>query len=232
MGYKGRFIGILVAVLTHVWWIIYGFLKNNYIYTMDIIVHISSFSIELMVLYWFGKKLDKYKFLSERDFLTKLYNRRYVFDIFSKLTNHLIPSGKINIFVIDINDFKIINDTHGHKKGDSVIRGISKNLVRDMRETDIVARLGGDEFLLIVPDEEIFPTEVVFSRIEKSLDRLSIKQGVDISISIGKSVYPDDGEILDDLIKLADKRMYQHKFNNKKNSRKENHYKPNFEINN
>lgn len=218
MEYKGRIIGVLLVVIVHTTWITYGFFTHKFNDPTDIIFHVISLSIEITLAYIFGKKFDSYKFLSERDFLSKLYNRRYIFNIFPKLTSQLDPSEKINVFVIDVNDFKAINDTYGHKKGDNVLKGISKCLKNNMRDTDIVARLGGDEFLLLVPNQEVVPTELIFKRLEKSLNKLSTKHGIDISISIGKSVFPNDSETLDDLIKLADNKMYEHKFQTKKNN--------------
>ncbi|MBS4195753.1 GGDEF domain-containing protein [Lederbergia citri] len=205
MEFKGRIIAVLTVVFIQTAWIIYN------IAFMNIIFHRFLFLAELIVIYWLGKKVDDYKFLSERDFLTKLYNRRYVFNVFPKLANHLRSDEKINVFVLDINDFKGINDTYGHKMGDYVLKGISKSLLMSMGEKDIVARLGGDEFLIIAPSKKIIPTEVIFRRIEKTLNDLSKKMEVSVSISIGKSVYPDRAETLDDLIRLADIKMYKNK---------------------
>ena len=157
------------------------------------------------------KSFDIYKFLSERDFLSELYNRQYIFNIFPKLTSQLNSNEKINIFIIDVNNFKGINDTYGHDKGDYVIKMISECLVKSMGDTDIIARLGGDEFLLIVPNQGIISTKAIHTKIEENLNRLSVNTGMDISISIGKSVYPDDAKTLDSLIIVADKKMYMNK---------------------
>jgi diguanylate cyclase (GGDEF)-like protein len=209
--YKGRITGISLVVFIHLAWIFYGLLTREYQSVMDITFTIISFSLEAGLAYSFGKRFDIYKFLSERDFLSELYNRQYIFNIFPKLTSQLNINEKINIFIIDVNNFKSINDKYGHDKGDYVIKMISECLVKSMGDSDIIARLGGDEFLLIVPNQGVISTKAIHTKIEENLNRLSVNIGMDISISIGKSVYPDNAKTLDSLIIDADKKMYTNK---------------------
>ena len=92
------------------------------------------------------------KFLSEIDPLTNIYNRRYLFHTFPKLSVLIDRKDeKLILFFIDINHFKMINDHYGHETGDEVLKHLSNLLVRTTSKKDIVARLAGDEFIIMTP---------------------------------------------------------------------------------
>jgi len=170
--------------------------------------------LQLVLTYLIKVNFEKLKFLTERDFLSKVYNRRFVHSAFPEITQKL-NGQKLNIFLLDIDDFKEINDTYGHEAGDLAIQAVSKALTTNTRKMDIVARWGGDEFFLIIPNKEVISTEVILNRIKRNLENFSTEKRINLSISIGRSVYPDDGSRLDELAKLADKKMYKHKFKHK-----------------
>jgi diguanylate cyclase len=120
--------------------------------------------------------------------------------------------------MVDLDGFKLINDSHGHEVGDELLRQISRNLRGAIRTPDTLARLGGDEFIIIVtdlPSDE--PAEALAdasaTRIFHALRKqLSINgNAVSVTGSIGVALYPDDGtdEVL--LRRLADQRMYEQK---------------------
>ncbi|MBP1932554.1 GGDEF domain-containing protein [Ammoniphilus resinae] len=153
---------------------------------------------------------DKAKFLAEKDVLTEVYNRRFVYGIFDKMVIKVNANHqKLSLFVVDVNEFKSINDTYGHEVGDEVLLRISNTLLQNTRKVDVVARWGGDEFLIIAPFTDREGTAVIIKRIEKELQELSKQMKADISVSIGTAMYPTDAKTLDDLIKVADKNMYQ-----------------------
>ncbi|GIM46263.1 hypothetical protein DNHGIG_18120 [Collibacillus ludicampi] len=146
--------------------------------------------------------------------MTELYNRRFVYKTFPKiLAKAKKRNQRIQVFIVDVDDFKKINDSFGHEIGDSVLQSISTALLQNTRKTDIVARWGGDEFLIILSCDDSLP---FIERIEENLQKISNEIRRNISISIGNSIYPDNGGSLDDLIKNADKDMYKLKFSNKK----------------
>ena len=115
---------------------------------------------------------------------------------------------------MDLNNFKKINDSHGHGAGDKLLITAAQRLQQNVRETDLVARLGGDEFAAILEDahsaEEI-------SRIAQKLSQaieqpVSIRQHpLDFGVSIGIAVFPQDGRQKQELEEKADKVMYQAK---------------------
>lgn len=118
------------------------------------------------------------------------------------------------LIYIDIDDFKNINDTFGHGEGDQVLKKVVKLLKSALREIDIICRIGGDEFLLIFPESSPKDLSVINERFNKDLIKLNqtIKKSYKIGFSIGVSCYdPDNPQSMDELIRIADNRMYEEK---------------------
>ncbi|WP_409252386.1 GGDEF domain-containing protein [Bacillus sp. SCS-153A] len=169
------------------------------------------------LFWWLGYQYDKAKFLSEKDSLTGLYNRRFVTMATPKVLSKVESSRrKLTISVIDCDNFKEINDTYGHKTGDEVLQKISGILMKSKTKSDIVARWGGDEFLIVSPDADLETTNRVSNNIKTALHQLSQELNLDISVSIGTSVYPDDSKEQTELLIIADRKMYTCKLDNKR----------------
>ena len=118
---------------------------------------------------------------------------------------------KLNVMLVDVNKFKDINDTHGHEKGDIVLKKISDVLLNSVRKSDIVARWGGDEFLILTPCSNRSSALKISQRIDKKLQTISEYLQLDISVSTGIAVYPDDALTAGQLIQTADDNMYKAK---------------------
>jgi diguanylate cyclase (GGDEF)-like protein/PAS domain S-box-containing protein len=119
---------------------------------------------------------------------------------------------KLAVIVFDLDRFKEVNDSLGHKVGDILLRRVGTRLSKVLRKSDTLARMGGDEFLLLSPDiSRPEDTEPVAEKILKSLRKPFRVDGhrLNISASIGIAVYPDDGKDIDTLIRHADAAMYQ-----------------------
>lgn len=175
---------------------------------------ISSVSLVSFIFFGFiawklGKKYDKTKYLAYTDALTGLYNRHYVYEKFPKLLNR--NQSKLGIFVIDCDNFKSINDLYGHQTGDWVLKRIAKLLNQQIRRKGIIARFGGDEFLVMVPFHDEKDIYGFVKQIEVDLFHLSEKTELNIRVSIGIAIFPNDGRNLNDLIRIADQNMYRHK---------------------
>ncbi|WP_222708598.1 GGDEF domain-containing protein [Paenibacillus sp. N3.4] len=171
--------------------------------------------VSCLLGYELGKQFDKAKFLAERDELTGMYNRRHVHQVFPRLKSEMDRKHKkLAVLIIDMNDFKLINDTQGHDAGDKVLKAFARLLLTCKREEDIAARWGGDEFLLLCPDVGENEVHHTLSRIKTKLNELVISQG-NIEISVGSAIYPDDAQQMKELVQRADWRMYQYK--NKEN---------------
>jgi diguanylate cyclase (GGDEF)-like protein len=149
------------------------------------------------------------------DPLTGLPNRV----LFNDRLEHGLAQAKrhnwtLAIMFLDLDEFKSINDQHGHDVGDQVLQIISKRLVETTRVDDTVSRHGGDEFLyLIMEVDSKEDIELIAEKIIKAIQAPCMvgKLELVITASIGISVFPDDGESADVLIKSADKAMYQAK---------------------
>lgn len=150
--------------------------------------------------------------LAYYDKLTGVANRA-LFDKFAdKYLNLAKRSGRmLGLMFVDVNEFKAINDTYGHNTGDKVMTRVASLLTESTRKNDIVCRYGGDEFLVLMPDIRTFEDyQTVARHIQANKKRRINQDGYDISISlsIGVSFYPDDGETIDELISKADEFMY------------------------
>ncbi len=146
-----------------------------------------------------------------RDELTNIYNRRFLRDRVPDILQNLQNRGKpYAILFLDIDKFKQINDTWGHKAGDQALIEFTNILKKSIRKKDILIRYGGDEFIIILPETSIKKAEEVARRIVKNLSvpKNWITRNYMRETSIGIAVYPEDSEVLSKLIEIADARMY------------------------
>lgn len=146
------------------------------------------------------------------DSLTGIPNR----SLFYELAEELLWKAKreremLSLLFIDIDKFKGINDTYGHKMGDRVLQQVADILTGSVRKSDVVARYGGDEFLVLLSGiRNSGDCRIIQSKIERSRKQSVSRRNtpVDISFSVGVSHYPWDGETVDELIVKADQEMY------------------------
>jgi diguanylate cyclase (GGDEF)-like protein/PAS domain S-box-containing protein len=158
---------------------------------------------------------DDMRHRAMHDTLTNLPNRgMFIESLDRALKKARRRKNRISVLFIDLDRFKVINDTLGHQAGDKLLLAVSERLRASVREADLVARLGGDEFVVLIEDQAS-PEEVmiVAQKVLLALDRPALIdwREVHISCSIGIASYPDDGEEVDMLVKNADIAMYQAK---------------------
>ncbi len=159
-----------------------------------------------------SKKNELLEFLASHDPLTKLPNRRNFYhhlDIASKRARRY--EQRFGLLMIDLNGFKGINDTYGHRAGDLLLLNIATRLRLSVRQTDMIARIGGDEFVIILDnidsEEQVGAVaKKLFKKIEKPM--LLQQATVELKASIGAAIYPDHGCDLQSLQEKADKAMY------------------------
>jgi diguanylate cyclase (GGDEF)-like protein len=152
----------------------------------------------------------------DRDSLTGLLNRRRIgLQIDSELVQAKASGRALGLALIDIDNFKAVNDTHGHATGDQVLKSISAILQRACRGSDIAARYAGDEFLLVLPGLDLDDAHLVGERLLKEVSRyrnsIAPSLGIDISISIGIAVSRECEKQAKHLIGIADQAMYDAK---------------------
>lgn len=146
--------------------------------------------------------------LARRDALTGLYNQRSFFDHLRReaaaAARHNSP---ISLAYLDIDSFKLLNDTEGHRAGDEVLEIVGRAIARCIRETDFGCRYGGDEFAIIMPHTDIASAYVLASRLSDDLNGALAAHAVSVSVGVAESnpVSPLDP---DELLKKADRIMY------------------------
>jgi diguanylate cyclase (GGDEF)-like protein len=165
-----------------------------------------------MILVMLEEQVSSNEWLALHDELTGLPNRRLFAD---RLTTAIERADRMQtrlaLLILDMNGFKIINDTLGHQAGDQVLREIASHLRRGVRASDTLARLGGDEFIIVATDLDVGQSldhfvESVRSALERPI--LVEGQSMIVSASMGMAIYPDDADDSIKLLRIADQRMY------------------------
>ena len=158
------------------------------------------------------------------DELTGLHNRRGFLEaaqvIFKAVSygrtelerrvNFNIP---FSVVFLDIDNFKSINDTHGHDVGDTVLKKVSESLKKYQRSSDVYGRLGGEEFVFALIGAEVDAAKAVAEKLRKEIENIELEvdgKKLDITVSLGVITYTDE-KSLEELIKKADKAMYEAK---------------------
>jgi diguanylate cyclase (GGDEF)-like protein/PAS domain S-box-containing protein len=153
------------------------------------------------------------EYLVDHDFLTGLFNRRHFEQELAKETERVARYGAPGaVLVIDIDNFKDVNDTFGHKAGDDVLKGVAGLLRERLRHTDIVARLGGDEFAVLLTQTDADHAQSVAGELVKALGRqmaVLADHSIHITASIGLSLFDRLTDI--EVLAYADLAMYEAK---------------------
>jgi len=170
-------------------------------------------SSPIMVEIHIFKEAEK---LAMVDSLTGLFNRRY-FDVgLKKEINRAARYGKdLSVLMIDLDNFKRINDTLGHLFGDDVLRRLAKILTSISREEDIPCRYGGEEFVVILPETNTKGTFIFADRLRSEMRADSFFQQHRVTYSGGVSSYPGGGEVAEELLINTDKALYRAKYSGK-----------------
>ena len=153
------------------------------------------------------------EYLVDHDFLTGLYNRRWFERELAREVERASRYGTPGaVLLIDLDHFKDINDTLGHKAGDDLLKGVAGLLKRRARQADVLARLGGDEFALLLPQTPADHAEIVADEIVKSLNRrMAANAGETVVITASVGVALSDGLTDTELLAYADLAMYEAK---------------------
>jgi two-component system cell cycle response regulator len=150
------------------------------------------------------------------DMLTKLPNRRALDERLDKAISHSIYSGNpFCAVMMDLDGFKLINDSYGHEIGDGVLKQVAKLMEKSLRSTDFLARYGGDEWTLILSETNLTQAQVVIQKIQNSLRNNPIhlpdRKTTYMGITGGIALYPEHAGSAPDLIRAADEALFRAK---------------------
>jgi diguanylate cyclase (GGDEF)-like protein len=168
-----------------------------------------------------SRYVEEIKRLTHIDALTPAFNHRYFQEALGKEIHRHSRSGReFSLAILDIDNFKRINDTYGHPVGDEILKGLVEELMRNARDSDIVARYGGEEFAIIFPEAPLVASRDAAARFRELIERRDFQvpalgKSLQITVSIGVAVYPRDGVNSADLIARADEALYFAKKNGK-----------------
>lgn len=183
----------------------YGFVPVKVTALSDLAIGFSFMLMMVSIAYlvkigWTRAHALKYE--AETDGLTGVFNRRYFLRTLENTTAD--TKKEFAIAIVDIDNMKEINDNFGHHKGDEVLQRMARTIKEGIRQTDLVARLGGDEFGIIFANIS-GDHQVLLQRLRKQLDTSGI------AASFGLACYPKDANDVENLIAVADARMYRQK---------------------
>jgi diguanylate cyclase (GGDEF)-like protein len=154
--------------------------------------------------------------LSLLDPLTGLYNRRHFFSVAEQeLERNARNHHCLAVIMLDIDHFKSINDSHGHRAGDMVLQEVAQNIRETIRITDTPCRYGGEEFAILLPETDLAPSELIGCRLQQVIEAMRIETGagtIMITTSVGiASLTEGDYTKADVLVEMADQALYEAK---------------------
>jgi diguanylate cyclase (GGDEF)-like protein/PAS domain S-box-containing protein len=198
---------------------VYGQRKDGTVFPVDVTVSTVSTEQGLVITSIIRDVTERKRFetqlkhLADHDALTELYNRRRFEEELTEYSDYAKrykESGAV--LLLDLDRFKYVNDTHGHKAGDEVIRAVGHALLSQLRQTDVVARLGGDEFAVLLKNVEREEAERVANQLLDIVKRreLPLQGRATMTTSIGIALFDED-VISENLLVNADLAMYEAK---------------------
>jgi diguanylate cyclase (GGDEF)-like protein/PAS domain S-box-containing protein len=154
-------------------------------------------------------------YLAERDALTGLYNRhRFQEELMRMLSGGERRKRRVALLFFDIDEFKHVNDTFGHRAGDALLIRVAGEVSAQVRRNEVFARLGGDEFAILAPEISDEEATAFAERIVRAIARIPFvfeSNSLRLTCSLGVAIYPDHATTAEDLVSHADAAMYQAK---------------------
>jgi diguanylate cyclase (GGDEF)-like protein len=161
-----------------------------------------------------ARQYEEIKRLTFIDSLTPAYNHRFFQEALAKEVNRHSRNGhEMALAMLDLDNFKKINDTYGHPVGDDILKGLVEELMTNARDSDVVARYGGEEFAIIFPDTPAHAAREAANRLRDLVERRpfllpQLDRTLNITVTVGVAVYPRDGITPAELISRADTALY------------------------
>jgi diguanylate cyclase (GGDEF)-like protein len=146
------------------------------------------------------------------DPLTHVFNRRGFSEAVERELDRASRHGRpLAIAYLDVRGLKAVNDTHGHVAGDRLLREAAGLLLESARAHDVVGRVGGDEMAVLLPEQSAEGAAVVSGRIQRAVPahRAALGLSVPWDLTVGTATFPEDGQTLEELVRVADRRLYE-----------------------
>src|SRR6266404_2583192 len=181
---------------------------------LDVLTRMGLLRVPILIEY---EDLKKLQLNAVTDPLTDLYNRRLFAETFEKELNRARRySQPLGLVMLDLHRFKEVNDKHGHPRGDEVLRAAAATLKKALRTSDYAFRIGGDEFALLLPQTDAEQALALARRVETVFAEVlqPLQLAVGVSMDHGVANFPQDAEQADQLIRIADERLYRLKHTN------------------
>ena len=220
----GKTEGFIVAATAATSWLIAN-VASRHGKMSDLILSwnaLSRFSVFALLAYTVSlqvalkRALENEKLRASTDWLTGLFNKgAYREQVETELNLARRYGHPISLAFIDLDDFKLVNDTHGHARGDRLLQLVSETIQRTIRKTDIAGRIGGDEFALCFPETGPDKIQTAIEKLLRQFDIMTSQSGWQLTISIGVVTYTKICDSYDAMLGKADQLMYRAKVQGK-----------------
>jgi diguanylate cyclase (GGDEF)-like protein len=158
-------------------------------------------------------KLEDLRSLTYRDGLTGLWNRRYFAERLGAELSRARRAGSrpFTVLILDVNDFHVINRSHGPTEGDLLLRWVAEFLEKSVRAHDVCCRIGADEFAVILTEMTRPACESLLGRLRDKLATLSVRGPFAFGLSMGTASFPEQGSSFDALVRIAEEARFEDK---------------------
>lgn len=219
--FAGERLGLVISAASAITWFLTDYANglvysNHLVYVWNTLIRLGFFIISTRLLSELRRALRANQESARVDYVTGAASVRYFYELTqSEINRSRRYKHPLTLVYIDLDNFKTINDRLGHTTGDKVLRAVTEKIQQQIRPTDILARLGGDEFALLLPETGEEKVKQVIDRIHSSLMNEMLRNGWVVTFSVGVVTYHLMPKSVDEMIKLADNKMYSVKTNGK-----------------
>jgi len=219
--FVGRKAGVLVSAASAFVWIAADaasghVVSSPFIYVWNTLIRFGFFLTVTTLLSRLKQSYERESIMARTDRTTGCANlRRFTESAGAELERTRRFGQPLTVAYMDLDNFKIVNDTHGHHAGDEVLRSVARVAMGRLRSIDIIARIGGDEFALLLPHTGHEGAQAIMAEIREALLAEMKAQGWPVTFSIGVVTFNEAPASVDDMIGAADKLMYAVKASSK-----------------
>lgn len=215
--YAGQNSGISLAVVSSMaWFSVYATHTPHFLYSflayLNLATKLILYLAFAIIMAKLKRSLARERELSRIDYLTGAVNRRSFEEALNiEINRARRKKNPVTIAFIDVDNFKYVNDTFGHSKGDQLLHLTSETIREHIRITDTLARIGGDEFAILLPEQDYDSAEVAIQKVRHYLQEMTKNLGLPVTFSIGVATCLSPPVFAEDQINLADTLMYEAK---------------------